>query len=59
MGGGSVMNWAVICVDVLYARKRLSIKMSVGIVLLFMRVYVLTAVRGWMVIGMSDTEDKT
>ena len=42
MGGGSVMNWAVICVDVLYARKRLSIKMSVGIVLLFMRVYVLT-----------------
>ena len=59
MGDGSVMNGAVICVDVLYARKRLSIKMSVEIVLLFMRVYVLTAVQGWMVIGMSDTENET
>lgn len=49
------MNGAVICGDVLYARNHLSIKMSVGIVLLFMRVYVLTAAQGCMVMGMAET----
>ena len=49
MGGGSVMNGAVICGYVLYARNHLSIKMSVGIVLLFMRVCVSTAAQRWTV----------
>ena len=43
MGGGGVMNGAVICGDVLYARNHLYIKMSAGIVLLSMLVYVSTA----------------
>lgn len=59
MGDGSVMNEAVICGDVLYVRNHLSIKMSVGIESLFMRVYVSTAVQKCTVATTLDTENET